>query len=643
MVIVMTGISIPLYEQSSGRLRGDLRLDTPRDRKWMLFTNPRTTDARTLQDLLRDWHDGATLPEQKMTALIAVMKNHRHLRNLYGLLQELDLTRSPVLIIDDEADQASMNTKVNQSDESTTYQRIGDIRSACPHHTFLQYTATPQAPLLISIIDALSPNFVQILEPGAGYVGGQELFIEHRNTHICPIPDHELATDPEDADGPPDSLLEALRVFLLGVAASYATSAANPGGNRSMLVHPSHRTTKHSVYYGWVQRVKQQWEDHLRRPDSDAACELLEEFRSAYDVLRTTEPTIPSFDHLAQHLPRAIRLTQVLEVNASRGKTPPIPWFNAYSWIIVAGQAVDRGFTVEGLTVTYMPRGVGVGNADTLQQRGRFFGYKYPYLGYCRIYLPADAADAYHNYVEHEENVRSQLHEYEAPGRTLDEWKRAFIMASAMRPTRQNVLRLDYMRGQLINDWFNPAYPLASEEVHQANRELTQSFLRSMTLAPDEGHPERTATQTHRVAKGITLERVLGDLLVPLRVPASMDAQRFTGLMLQLRRALDRDPEELCDFYQMSPTEARRRSVNEEGRIPNLFQGEYPVNPRNVRGSIYPGDREIHAPNRVTLQLHMVTLTDKEDRSIIAADVPIVAVWVPSRLAAAWIVQDDDT
>jgi hypothetical protein len=642
MVIVMTGTSKPLYDQSSGRLRGDLRLDTPRDRKWMMFTNPRTTDARTLQDLLRDWRDDTTPPEQKMTALIAVMKNHSHLRNLCSLLRELDLTRSPVLIIDDEADQASMNTKVNQAEESTTYQRIGEIRAACPHHTFLQYTATPQAPLLISLIDTLSPNFVHILEPGAGYVGGQELFIEHHETHVRPIPDHELAVDPEDADGPPDSLLDALRVFLLGVAASYATSAAIPGGNRSMLVHPSHRTTRHSVYTGWVQRVKAQWEAILQRPDTTAAAELLDEFRSAYEDLRATEPTISSFELLCRALPRAIRLTQVLEVNASRGRTPLIPWFNAYSWILIAGQAVDRGFTVEGLTVTYMPRSVGVGNADTLQQRGRFFGYKNSYLGYCRIYLPADVAAAYHDYVEHEEDVRSQLKHYEAPGRSLNEWKRAFIMASSMRPTRQNVLRLDYMRGRLSNDWFNPAYPLASDEVLEANRQLAANFLRTLTLSPDEGHPDRTPTQRHQVAKGLPLERILRDLLVPFRIPASTDAQHFTGLMLQLRRALDRDEGELCDIYLMSPTETRRRSLNDESRIPNLFQGEYPVNPRNMRGSIYPGDRNIHAANRVTLQLHMVTLTDREDRSVIAANVPVVAVWVPARLGAPWIVQDDD-
>jgi hypothetical protein len=392
LVIVMTGISIPLYDQSSRRLRSDLRLDTPRDRKWMMFPNPGSTNARVLQDLLRDWRDDATPDEQKMTALVTVMKNHRHLANLRNLLRELDLSRSPVLIIDDEGDQASMNTRVNQADESTTYQRIGEIRRACPHHTFLQYTATPQAPLLISLIDTLSPNFVHVLEPGAGYIGGRELFIDRGDRHVRPIPDDELAADPDEADVPPESLFLALRIFLLGVAASYVASQSNPGGNRSMLVHPSHRTTRHSVYTGWVQRVKRQWEAILERPDTPAATELLGEFRGAYDDLRATEPDIPSLDDLCHALPRAIRLTQVLEVNARGGRTPQIPWFNAYSWIIIAGQAVDRGFTVEGLTVTYMPRGVGVGNADTLQQRGRFFGYKRAYLGYCRVFLSPNTA-----------------------------------------------------------------------------------------------------------------------------------------------------------------------------------------------------------------------------------------------------------
>ena len=117
----------------------------------------------------------------------------------------------------------------------------------------------------------------------------------------------------------------------------------------------------------------------------------------------------------------AFRRTRVLEVNARVRRTPPVDWRGAYGWILVGGQAMDRGFTVEGLTVTYMPRGIGVGNADTVQQRARFFGYKRSYLGYCRLYLEQRTLSAFQSYVEHEEDIRRQLEAIQQANRPLNE------------------------------------------------------------------------------------------------------------------------------------------------------------------------------------------------------------------------------
>ncbi len=103
--------------------------------------------------------------------------------------------------------------------------------------------------------------------------------------------------------------------------------------------------------------------------------------------------------------------------------------------------------TVEGLTVTYMPRHPGVGNADTLQQRGRFFGYKRPYLGFCRIYVEQQVLTAFEEYVVHEEEMRRQLEEVRDRNESLTEWKRAFILSPALRPCRANVIRYEYARG----------------------------------------------------------------------------------------------------------------------------------------------------------------------------------------------------
>jgi hypothetical protein len=83
------------------------------------------------------------------------MKNHRHLTNLIAVLNQLNLRGIPVLIFDDEADQAGLNNLINQGEESTTYHELRMLKEAVPHHTFLQYTATPQGPLLINLIDVL--------------------------------------------------------------------------------------------------------------------------------------------------------------------------------------------------------------------------------------------------------------------------------------------------------------------------------------------------------------------------------------------------------------------------------------------------------------------------------------------------------
>ena len=261
IVIVITGTSTNLHQQSTQRLRRDLRLDEPRPRRWQLFPNPRddATARGALRDILRDWFDSGVPAAQKQTILITVMKNHKWLASLRDLLRTLDVRRSPVLIVDDEADQASMNTRIRQGDESTTYQRIMEIRDALPHHTFLQYTATPQAPLLISIIDFAVPEVRGDPEPGEGYVGGRDFFGPRMASYVRRIPADDIATADQPLSEPSESLLQALRAFFVGVAAGLITTGGV--GNRTMLLHPSYRTQQHHEYFHWVQQITDNWKE----------------------------------------------------------------------------------------------------------------------------------------------------------------------------------------------------------------------------------------------------------------------------------------------------------------------------------------------------------------------------------------------
>lgn len=642
VVIVIAGSSNSLLDQSTNRLRQDLRLDKPdRRRRWILFKNP-SADSFTLQamrDALNGWRDPDTPREFKITILITVLKHHQRLKNLADVVRALSVQKVPVLIIDDEADQASLNSEVTQGQESTTYRCLVELRQALSNHTYLQYTATPQAPLLISIVDSLSPNFVQVLEPSEKYVGGREFFADD-SVFIRVIPENDVPTRINILSEPPESLLSALRVFMIGVAVGICQTLNT--GNRSMLVHPSHRTYRHQEYYSWVCDVFENWKQILDLSENDRDKEeLIEDFRCAYDDLaKTAGDTLPEFDALVSRLLFAFRNTRVLEVNARDGQTPAVEWRSAYGWILVGGQSMDRGFTVEGLTVTYMPRGIGMGNADSVQQRGRFFGYKRNYLGYCRLYLENGTLRAFQTYVEHEEDIRDQLLEFQENGRPLNEWKRAFILDRALQPCRHSVLEFDYIRGQFSGEWVTPRVVsiLESDDILSSNRKIVSGFLGSLAFEEDEGHADRTDAQRHEVVYGIPLQRVIENLLVNIRILGSIDSQRNVGLLLQLSNSLEHNPDEICTVYRMSPARRRRRSVDDYGQIANLFQGEFPVQPIEQRGVVYPGDRLICDKNVVTVQIHTLDLT--QEHEVVSVDVPVLAVWVPARLKRGWIFQE---
>jgi hypothetical protein len=640
IVIVIAGTSLPLLDQSTRRLIRDLRLETRSDRVWQLFeSRDLRREARdTLRATLDAWRNNSP-PFMRRTALITVMKHHKHLEKVTSLLRELDLKQAPVLVIDDEADQASLNAAVKRKDESKTYARIKALRERLPHHTFLQYTATPQAPLLLNIIDSLSPRFAEVLTPGSDYVGGRDFFLEHRKELVREIPERELPSAMGSMDAAPESLLHAMQLFFVGVAAGLLKDKGR--GNRSMLVHPSQERVGHSGYYSWVVATKESWKkilDPKRRMDDDRD-DLLGEFSRAYDDLALSVSELPSKDEIFKILEWAITETVVVEVNSRLGTTPQVTWKSNYSHILVGGQAMDRGFTVEGLTVTYMPRSLGVRNADTVQQRARFFGYKRPYLGYCRVFLEGASIEAYRRYVAHEEDVRDRLLKHAETGQPLSEWKRMFYLDKTLRPTRHSVLELDYVRGSTVTrDWFTPKSPHLSGGVTE-NRKVVANLRDAVSslLIEDSGSSRRTEYQRHLVTFEVPLTRIF-EYLLHLRFTEAGDSQSFTIIQILLAELLERDPEARCALYFMSAGKIRQRTANEDGEIKNLFQGAAPTSPKAEVGSIYPGDRALASETLVTIQVHILEVQD-EDEDKVYEDVPTVAIHLPGPVTEDILVQ----
>ena len=290
---------------------------------------------------------------------------------------------------------------------------------------------------------------------------------------------------------------------------------------------------------------------------------------------------------------------------------------------------MDRGFTVEGLTVTYMPRNVGVGNVDTIQQRARFFGYKRSYLGYCRVFLDQVTIDAYNFIVEHEEDVRNRLEEFDVSNRHLNDWDREAVLDQMLNLTRANILYDGLDRDRFGDDWYRINAPHDTENLIQSNSTALFDFLnpKAAMFAEDDGHANRTQEQKHLVAR-IPMRECLEHLLNKLKYTRESDSATYSSLRGILKGYLDEHPDDDCLIYLMSANTLedwtrRVRRLDRNDEIQQLFQGR---NPRTGE-VIYPGDSEIKNENLLTIQIHLLNIRDTE-----FASVPTLAIWIPEHI-----------
>ena len=145
----------------------------------------------------------------------------------------------------------------------------------------------------------------------------------------------------------------------------------------------------------------------------------------------------PTFEQIKPFIADVIHDRKVYLVNTDKDAQTDIEWDNYKMHILVGAEMLNRVFTVEKLATTYMPRyTTSATNADTIQQRCRFFGYKKDYIRSCRVFLPGSTIENYHAYVDHEEELRAMLKSCD----TLDAVERSILLSPSLRPTRRNVL-----------------------------------------------------------------------------------------------------------------------------------------------------------------------------------------------------------
>jgi len=611
LVIVLAGTKNNLFSQSWDRLNEDLNIENYND--WQVYKEPGVMECRNIAAQLSAANQGTSSVKKPEAILIVSKKNPRRLENLIKVFSKIkaeksvDLQRLSTLIIDDEGDQAGLNTMVNDGDFSPTYQKLLQLKAVFPTHTYVHYTATPQAPLLINITDILSPSFAEVISPGKDYVGGEGFFID--NTKLVKvIPELDPA---DDADIAPETLDYALRIYFVGVADAVCKGNSTHG-KRSMMVHPSGTVSPHRQYVRWVNAICNKWKGILTDgKDSHDYQDLVHDFKEAYDDLKETAKDISSFEAILGELGEAFKY-RLKELN-SKTANEKFNW-SGYSHIIVGGNMLDRGFTVKGLTVTYMPRGEGSAQADTIQQRARFFGYKRKYLGYCRVFLTKTLKEDYEKYVKHEQSIHSQLREIARTDGSLSKWKRAFFLDKKMKPTRDQVMDLEYIH-ECGGKWIKFERPLASTDGISCNNQIISEFLKNNNAKFKKIEQGGTAHE-----KALLELRGVMEMLLELKIADPYDSAGRTGILLRISEILSKTPAAKCVFYKMAGGAARYRAVKGKA-ITQLFQG------RNSSG--YTGDAAFKDDEMVTIQAHNVEV-EPDPKQKASMTVLTLAIYSPS-------------
>lgn len=627
LIIVLAGTKTNLLDQTIMRLKEDLLAGAGTLNPWRIWDSP---DASVAGDIARDLEtrrDPKARIDASRTAVLFVLKNGRRLENLRSALRAIGsptLRQAPALVIDDEADQASLNRLHREDERSAVYDSIADLRAMLPRHDLMMYTATPQGPLLVELADELSPQTVTVLQSGPDYIGGAELFGRVRDDYLRLIPDSEIEVALE-SDSPPPSLRTAIATYLLALVVAQERRDPRP---LSMLVHPAASRDLHHRYANWARRIRDDLFGRLDdREDVNFAATIKADLEGPYEDLAKTIPGIPPLVELAELIPPYAHQVEICEVNA--GSDPIKDWGDFPGWILVGGNKLERGFTIENLAITYMPRGPGARSTDTIQQRGRFFGYKRRYLDLCRGWFSTEMADIYGTNVGHEDALRKALALVDQSGRPLRSWRRELLLSPSLQPTRREVVSMETKRYALTSrdGWFKQSR-LFDRQAAAANAALAQRLLDGYREGAEPDELDLRGERRHHTAEA-PLQR-LHEALAEWEAVGE-DVERLLGISLVIGRLLEDDPRAGCRLTFMDGIEAldsprgrrRRKEQQSEGpvRTVEIFQGE-------DSGTGYLGDRAIHDAALVSVQVHLLDLHER-DEALWAEAVPAVAVHLP--------------
>lgn len=604
LVIILAGIHNNLRAQTQLRLdEGLLGFDTQKNRK--LNTDNRwvgvgrlSGDHPVIHSLTSSAENGDF--NKKVAENIGVMvgsdpvvlvvkKNSHLLGNLLKWVLHVagwddpatgkrSVKNVPLLLIDDEADNASINTRaypgVEKSDSVTAINgKIRKLLDAFEKSIYVGYTATPFANIFINpeaetpaLGEDLFPrSFIINIKPPTNYIGPAKVFgldgdpdagIAGSNSLpvVCEIDDYGESFPPKHKIDHvptklPDSLKSAIRCFILICAARRVRGQGKK--HNSMLVHVTRFVSVQSHTVNLIRQELVGLQRRIEFGDGKRLPTLLDELKKLWDdefvpvtkALGNEAGQPLSWAEVSEQLhPAATKIT-ILTINGFAKEALDYKEHEAEgrSVIVVGGDKLSRGLTLEGLSVSYFLRTSRM--YDTLIQMGRWFGYRPGYLDLCRLFTTRTLQDWYRHIALAEIELRREFDYMVDAGLTPEKYG----LRVRTHPAGMIITALNKMSYGQTRELKWPGVLAQTTELPKGLDKLSANLRAAETLLGALGRPSMGSERETRVWSDVSAEKVT-KFIESLQFPPA--AVRASGEQLAafIRKQASKMPPELTSW-----------------------------------------------------------------------------------------------
>jgi hypothetical protein len=522
-----TSIDVLLKNGMVGKLIGVGELSYPSELKLRTYTtrDPKGDFNKARANKIEDL--------EGRPSVFIVKKNATVLKNLYQFFRTGNLTKAhllkqgkaiianiSMLIIDDEADQASVNTKaisdengniLPEYEPSRINAEIRRIYNLFSNKAYVGYTATPYANIFIHDEagteeygrELFPKDFILCLPKNSNYIGPAEFFGLNRDDGETMDLIREVEYDPlfvpakakkgHVPERLPETLIDAIGAFL--IASSVRFSRKQEKEHMSMLVHAARFTDIHYEIKNLIVRKIIDIKNRLRYEDAAEPSSFAFKLKTQWeeDFIKTSlhmrkyffdlagKCEMPEWPIVFDGIFRVLEKLEVLEVNGiSDDELKYKDYPEGRIVIAVGGDKLSRGLTLEGLSTSYYLRASTF--YDTLMQMGRWFGYRPGYLDLCRLYTTRTLAEWFGHIAVATEELRSELFDMEQRGASPKEYGLKVRTHSELFIAARNKMQAAY---EMQDDYSNSVsettkFELDDEDFFRNNQNAVDHFIKQL-------------------------------------------------------------------------------------------------------------------------------------------------------------------